>query len=83
MSGGKLLGLGAAGAVVAGICCATPLLPIVFGALGLSAWLAWSDYVVMPAFLAFGAIAICGFIWRQRALSAGRCATHTTIGEKD
>ncbi len=62
---GRWFGIGAIGSIVAVLCC-TPLLAIVLGALGLSAWLAWSDYVVLPAFLAFLALAVYGFTrWRR------------------
>jgi mercuric ion transport protein len=48
---------GAIGAVLAVICCATPLLVVVFGTLGLTAWLANADYVLIPAFIiCFGLI---------------------------
>lgn len=40
---------GAAGSVIAAICCFTPGLVVLLGALGLSAWLAWLDYVLLPA----------------------------------
>ena len=64
MSGRRLFGVGVFGSIVAALCC-TPLLAIVLGALGLSAWLAWSDYVVLPALLVFLAIAVYGFTrWR-------------------
>ena len=55
-----LIATGAIGAVLAAICCATPLLVIVFGAVGLTAWLAKADYVLIPvlilclALIAFG-----------------------------
>ena len=66
MRGSKLFGVGVAGTVVAAICCTTPALAILLGALGLSAWLAWSDYVVIPALLMFLAVAVFGLIrWRQ------------------
>jgi mercuric ion transport protein len=42
---------GAVGAVVAAVCCATPLLALVFGAVGITAWLAKADYVLIPALL--------------------------------
>jgi len=38
---------GVVGSLVAAVCCATPLLAIVFGALGLTAWLAKADYVLI------------------------------------
>lgn len=48
MNDRKLFGLGAAGAVIAAICCFTPALVIVFSVVGLSAWLAWIDFVLWP-----------------------------------
>ncbi len=64
MSGRRLFGVGVIGSIVAALCC-TPLLAIALGALGLSAWLAWSDYVVLPALLVFLAVAAYGFTrWR-------------------
>lgn len=39
------------GAVVAAICCATPVLAIGLGVLGLSAWAAKADYVLIPVLL--------------------------------
>jgi len=42
---------GAIGAVLAAICCATPLLVAVLGAIGLTGWLAKADYVVIPALI--------------------------------
>ena len=46
-----LIATGAVGATLAAICCATPLLAIAFGSLGLTAWLAKADYVLMPALM--------------------------------
>lgn len=46
-----VIATGAVGAVIAVICCATPLLAVLFGALGLTAWLSKADYVVIPALL--------------------------------
>lgn len=49
MNNRALMRTGAVGAVVAAICCATPLLAVVLGAVGLSAWAAKADYIVLPA----------------------------------
>lgn len=74
MGGRKLFGIGVIGTIVAAICC-TPVLAIVLGALGLSAWLAWSDYVVIPALLVFLAIAVYGFTrWRAECFRKTRHA---------
>lgn len=45
----KLLIFGLGGATLAALCCFTPLLVVLLGALGLSAWLGWLDYVLLPA----------------------------------
>lgn len=44
----KLLCAGGAGSVIAAVCCFTPLLVIVLPAIGLAAWLAWLDFVLLP-----------------------------------
>jgi mercuric ion transport protein len=48
----KLLKIGAAGTIVAALCCFTPILAIVLASLGLSAIVGVLDYVLLPA-LAF------------------------------
>ncbi len=48
----KRMKTGIIGTVVAAICCFTPALVILFGAVGLSAWLGWIDYVLFPALFA-------------------------------
>ncbi|ORE91721.1 hypothetical protein ATO13_19055 [Stappia sp. 22II-S9-Z10] len=64
-----LIRTGVVGAVIAAICCFTPVLVIGLGVVGLSAWL---DYVLLPALvLSIGPI---GYgIWRQRR-AADCCA---------
>jgi mercuric ion transport protein len=46
-----LITTGAIGAALAAICCATPLLAALAGAIGLTGWLALGDYVVILALL--------------------------------
>ncbi len=46
-----LITTGTVGAVVAAVCCATPLLAVLFGAVGLTAWLTKADYVLIPALI--------------------------------
>lgn len=53
MNDAKLLGIGVGGTVIAAICCFTPVLVILLGAVGLAAWLAWLDYVLFPALALF------------------------------
>jgi len=54
-----LITTGAAGVVLGAICCATPLLALLFGAIGLTAWVARVDHVAF-AMLALG-VALIGF----------------------
>ena len=54
-----LLTTGIVGTVVAALCCFTPLLVVALGAVGLSAWLGWLDYVLLPALGLF----LCLTVW--------------------
>jgi mercuric ion transport protein len=67
-----LLKTGIAGTVVAVVCCATPILVILFGVLGLSAWVAWLDYVLIPALVVF--IGITAYALHRRRDEAACCA---------
>ena len=50
--------LGIVGTIVTAICCFTPALVVLLGAVGLSAWLAWLDAVLIPLLVVFVAITI-------------------------
>lgn len=52
MNDRKLLVCGTAGTVIAALCCFTPVLVILLGVAGLSAWVGGLDFVLFPA-LAF------------------------------
>jgi hypothetical protein len=57
--------VGAVGTVLAAICCATPVLGVVLGALGLSVWLAEAHYALIPIFLAgLGLLGTGLYRWR-------------------
>jgi mercuric ion transport protein len=60
-----LITTGIVGAVVAAVCCVTSLLAILFGALGLTAWLAKADYVLIPALILCLALVAFG-LYRRR-----------------
>ncbi len=64
----KLFGTGLAGTAVFAVCCFTPALVILLGAVGLSAWLAWLDYVLIPGLVLFAGLTLFGLtLWlRQR-----------------
>ncbi len=63
--GRALIATGAAGIAIAAICCATPLLVIALGTIGLTAWLASADYVLATIFAASLGLIGLGF-YRQR-----------------
>ena len=61
-----LLRTGIIGAAVTALCCVTPVLVILFGALGVSAWLGWID-IVLFALLAMFIALIVFALSRRRA----------------
>ena len=64
MKDGTLLKVGITGTVIAAICCFTPFLVILLGAVGLSAWLGWLDIVLLPALAIF--LVITGYaLWKR------------------
>lgn len=74
----KLLGTGVTGTAIAAVCCFTPLLGILLGAIGLSAWLGWLDYVLFPALAIFIGITVYA-LYRQRQARA--CCDVAAPGE--
>jgi mercuric ion transport protein len=71
MTDRSLITTGAIGAALAAICCATPLLAVVLGGIGLSAWLATADYIVMPVLLLGVAVVALGLYRRHIATTCG------------
>lgn len=65
MENRKLLGVGIVGTVIAALCCFTPILVVLLGAVGLSAVVGWLDYVLLPALAVFVGILIYALV-RQR-----------------
>jgi len=66
----KLIGAGAAGAVALLMCCVTPMLAVLLGALGLTAFVAKLDYVLVPVFVASVALVIFALVRRRRSCAA-------------
>lgn len=62
----KLLKLGLIGTVIAALCCFTPVLVVLFGAVGLSAIVGYLDYVLLPALAVFVVITIYAVVRRAR-----------------
>lgn len=67
-----LLRTGIVGTVIAAVCCFTPALVILLGAVGLSAALAWLDYVLLPALMLFVGITIYALMRRHRKSAEGK-----------
>ena len=66
MTGKKLLWTGITGSVIVAICCATPVLVIAFGAVGLSAWVRGLDFALLPALAIF--LALTGYaLWKRKS----------------
>ena len=65
-----LIATSAVGAAFAALCCMTPLLAIAFGAVGLTAWLAKADYVLIPALIICLGLNGVG-LYRRRARQDG------------
>jgi mercuric ion transport protein len=71
MTDKALLCTGVAGSIVAAVCCFTPALALLLGAIGLSAWLAWLDYVLLPALVFFLGLTGFALIRMQRTRTEG------------
>ena len=68
----RLLTTGVVGTVVAALCCFTPILVVTLGAAGLSAWLGWADYVLLPALALCLAITVFALVRRRRRIGSWR-----------
>jgi len=64
-------GVGLTGVCVTAVCCFTPALVLLLGAFGLSAWLAWLDFVLLPALVVFLGMAAYG--WTRRGKQRETC----------
>ncbi len=61
----RMLQVGIIGSVVAALCCFTPVLVVLLGAVGLSSIVGVLDYVLLPALFIF--LAITGYaLWKRR-----------------
>ena len=66
MNNRTLLKTGIIGTIIAALCCFTPVLAVLLGVVGLSAWLGWLDYMLIPALLVFVGITIYALRRQQR-----------------
>ena len=66
MSNNRLLSIGIVGTIIAALCCFTPLLVILFAAVGLSALVGYLDVVLLPALGIFILITVYALWKKQR-----------------
>jgi len=64
----RLLKYGLIGTVLVALCCFTPILVILMGAVGLSALLGWLDIVLLPALAVFIGTTLYA-LWRRQRTS--------------
>lgn len=69
MNDKSLLKVGIIGTITAALCCFTPVLVILFGAVGLSALVGYLDVVLLPAFGIFILLTLYA-LWRKRDQSS-------------
>ena len=67
MRGTRLFRVGILGALIAALCCFTPVLVIPLGAVGLSAVVGGLDHVLLPALAIFLGITLYALVRRRRA----------------
>ena len=63
----RLLKVGGIGALIVALCCFTPILVVLFGAVGLAALVGYLDIVLLPALGAFILITIYALLRKRRA----------------
>ena len=63
----SLLKVGLIGTIVAAVCCFTPVLVILLGAVGLASLVGYLDYVLLPSLAASVAIVGIGMYKRQKS----------------
>lgn len=66
LSNNRLLKIGIVGTIIAALCCFTPLLVILLGALGLSAMVGYLDAVLLPTLGIFILITLYA-LWKRRS----------------
>ena len=70
MKKSTLLKTGLLGTALAALCCFTPVLVILLGAVGLSAWVGHIDTVLMPALFLFLGLTVYAFLKKDNCCVA-------------
>jgi len=66
MKTSTLLKTGIIGMAISALCCFTPVLVILFGAVGLAAWVGHLDAVLIPSLVAFTLLTVYAFMRKDR-----------------
>lgn len=70
MANRKLLKIGVAGTAATAVCCFTPALVMLFGAVGLSAFVGYLDYALLPALILFLGLTMFA-LWKRKIPKSG------------
>lgn len=82
MKDDTLVKAGIAGGILAGLCCATPILALILGGVGLSALAVKADFVLIPVLVPSVALVGIGLSRRRKAAScevAPRKSTSSSV----
>ncbi len=69
MKNKKLLTIGIVGAILTALCCFTPVLVLLFGALGIAGLVGYLDYVLLPLLAIFILLIVVALFRQQRKQS--------------
>lgn len=75
----RLVWIGGIGAGLAALCCFTPILVVLLGAVGLAALTGYLDYVLLPALLVFIGMLAYGLSGSRASVSHHCCAGDAEI----
>lgn len=70
-----LLRLGVVGSIIAALCCFSPLLFVLFSAVGVAAWMGYADYVLWPTLAIFVGLTLYALYRKRQARVC--CAVNT------
>lgn len=84
MKTSTMLKTGTIGVVISALCCFTPVLALLFGMVGLAAWVGYLDYVLMPSLLFFAGLIIYAVNRKSKPLCAinANCKTGSCQSSK-
>jgi len=79
MKKSTLLKTGITGTAIAALCCFTPVLVILFGAIGLATWAGHLDAILMPALIFFVGLTIYAYVRKEK----GECCESDNKGGQE